>query len=237
MIDLKEGTIISIDKPLGWTSFQLLNKFRYLASQHIATKKLKVGHAGTLDPLATGVVVLCTGKKTKLIETLQNGEKEYIAEVYLGKSTPSFDLETEVDVEMPIDHITKDMILDTLLSFLGEQEQVPPIFSAVKINGRRAYKYARKGQEVELKSKKIYIKEIELLEYDLPKIKIRVLCGKGTYIRSLARDIALSLDTVGHLSYLRRTKVGEFDLSNTISVDDIQNFLDNNVEKVDKDNL
>lgn len=231
LLDLKEGTLVYLDKPLGWSSFQLLNKFRLLASRHLGVKRLKVGHAGTLDPLATGVMILATGKKTKQIEALQKGVKEYIATIRLGASTPSYDLETEVDEVAPYEHITTEAILEVLSHWHGEVDQVPPIFSAVKVDGKRAYKLARKGRDVALEPKKVKIYEIELLEDSLPEIKLRVVCGKGTYIRSLARDIALDLGSLGHLVALERTRVGEALLEDCLKIEDIALWLDEHVER------
>lgn len=224
-IDLREGYKIYIDKPLTWSSFSLVNKFRYLASKHMGVKKLKVGHAGTLDPLATGVMILCTGRATKEIEELQKGIKEYIADIRLGATTPSFDMETEVDATYPSEHITEEAVRTVLLSFIGEIDQTPPIFSACKVNGKRAYDLARQGQEVKLGSKRIKIYEIEILSCTLPDLRLRILCGKGTYIRSLARDIGLALNSGGYLTALQRTQVGEAKLEDCIKVEDIPAWL------------
>lgn len=230
-IDLFEGTIIALNKPLGWSSFQLLNKFRVSACRYLGVKKLKVGHAGTLDPLATGVMVLCTGKKTKLIEEIQSTNKEYIADIRFGATTPSFDNETPVDKVYEYNHITEDMLNDCLNGFVGEIEQVPPIFSAVKVNGKRAYMSARNGESVELKSKKINIYSIELLENNMPDIRLRILCGKGTYIRSIARDLGVALSSGAYLTGLVRSKVSDYTLDNSINIDDINDWLSNNVNK------
>lgn len=214
------NTVLYFDKPLGWTSFNLVNRVRGVLSRHIGVKKLKVGHAGTLDPLATGVMILCTGKNTKLIESFQYQTKEYIATIKLGATTPSFDLETEIDAEYPVEHITEDLVKQTLNKFIGEIKQIPPTYSAIKINGKRAYEYARKGDEVELKPKTLVIDEIELLDYKMPEIVVRVVCSKGTYIRALARDIGEALNSGGHLTALRRTRIGDIRVENCLQYDD-----------------
>lgn len=224
-LDLIAGATVYLNKPLGWSSFQLLNKFRLLASRHLGVKRLKVGHAGTLDPLATGVMVLCTGKHTKRIEELQRGEKEYIATLYLGATTPTLDRESEPDEHFPTDHISREAVERALASFVGEIDQVPPIFSAVKVDGKRAYNLARKGRDVELQAKKVQIHSIELLDYDLPEVRIRVRCGKGTYIRSLARDIGVALDSGAYLSALERTQVGQARLEQCLSLEEVPAFL------------
>ena len=214
------NTVLYFDKPLGWTSFNLVNRVRGVLSRHIGVKKLKVGHAGTLDPLATGVMILCTGKNTKLIESFQYQTKEYVATIKLGATTPSFDLETEIDAEYPVEHITEDLVKQTLNKFIGEIKQIPPTYSAIKINGKRAYEYARKGDEVELKPKTLVIDEIELLDYKMPEIVVRVVCSKGTYIRALARDIGEALNSGGHLTALRRTRIGDIRVENCLQYDD-----------------
>ena len=208
-------SVLLIDKPLTWTSFDVVNKIRY------AGKFKKVGHAGTLDPLATGLLILCTGKKTKEIETYQAQVKEYTGEFTIGKTTPSFDLETEVDHTHPIDHITKEMIEQARISFLGKISQIPPVFSAIKVNGKRAYESARLGKEIELKAREVEITEFEINSDSFPLIKFRVVCSKGTYIRSLARDFGLALQSCAYLSELRRTKIGEFNVSNAESVEEM----------------
>ena len=213
------NTVLYFDKPLGWTSFNLVNRVRGVLSRHIGVKKLKVGHAGTLDPLATGVMILCTGKNTKLIESFQYQTKEYVATIKLGATTPSFDLETEIDAEYPVEHITEDLVKQTLNKFIGEIKQIPPTYSAIKINGKRAYEYARKGDEVELKPKTLVIDEIELLDYKMPEIVVRVVCSKGTYIRALARDIGEALNSGGHLTALRRTRIGDIRVENCLQYD------------------
>lgn len=213
-----EGEILYIDKPLGWTSFDAVKRLRGSLSRRLGMKKIKVGHAGTLDPLATGVMILCTGKATKRIDELQAGVKEYIATMALGATTPSFDLETEIDATYPTEHITEDLVRATLEKFHGQIEQIPPAFSAVKIGGQRAYDLARKGRQVELKPKILVIDEIELLEYSPQSIKVRVVCSKGTYIRALARDIGQALGSGAHLTALQRTRVGDVTLHQCLSV-------------------
>lgn len=213
------GEIIYIDKPLGWTSFDAVKRLRGALTRRLGVKKIKVGHAGTLDPLATGVMILCTGKATKRIDELQAGVKEYVATIALGATTPSFDLETEIDATYPTDHITRVLVEDTLKKFTGFIEQVPPAFSAVKVDGKRAYKLARSGKDVELKAKILVIDEIELLEFAPTEIKIRVVCSKGTYIRALARDIGAALGSGGHLTALRRTRVGDVGIDDCLTVE------------------
>lgn len=225
-MDFISGEIVYINKPLNWTSFDLVGKLRYKLCRKLGVKKLKVGHAGTLDPLATGVMILCTGKKTKLIETFQYQVKEYVATIKLGATTPSFDLETDVDNVYPTEHITKELVEQTLSGFVGAIQQIPPAYSACKINGVRAYDLARTGQEVDLKPKLLVIDEIELLDYSLPILKIRVVCSKGTYIRALARDIGVALKSGGHLIGLERTRVGDITLADCMSVDDIDSFVE-----------
>ena len=209
-MDFVEGEILSFDKPLHWTSFDLVAKVRRTLCHALGVKKLKVGHSGTLDPLATGVVVVCTGKKTKLIDQLQYDTKEYVATLQLGATTPSYDMEHEVDHRYPTAHISRDLIDQTIPTFLGEQWQVPPVYSAVSVNGKRAYTFARKGEEVELKPKLLVIDEIEVLPFDEASMQltIRVVCSKGTYIRALARDIGVRLKSGAYLTALRRTRVG-----------------------------
>ena len=235
-LDLIAGATIALDKPLTWSSFSLVNKFRYEACRFLGIRKLKVGHAGTLDPLATGVMILCTGKHTKHIPQLQEGRKEYIADIRLGQTTPTYDMESEPDAFFPTDHITRELVLERLQSFVGTIEQVPPAFSAVKVDGKRAYDLARKGRDFELKAKTLVIDEIELLDYTLPDIQIRVVCSKGTYIRALARDIGLALGSGGHLTALRRTRVGEFTLADCYRVEDIRSFLHQHVAPLDTTN-
>lgn len=230
-LDFIEGEILYIDKPYGWTSFDAVKRTRGAITRRLGIRKLKVGHAGTLDPLATGVMIVTTGRSTKQIETLQAGVKEYIATLEIGATTPSFDLETKIDGTYPTDHITEDLVKETLTKFTGRIEQVPPAFSAVKINGRRAYKMARKGQQPELKAKVLVIDEIELLEYGdtdkgRKKAVIRVVCSKGTYIRALARDIGEALESGAHLTGLKRTRVGDITLDRCMSVDEMAQLIE-----------
>ena len=225
-MNFKEGEVLYFNKPLTWTSFNLVAKVRYLISRKINVKKLKVGHAGTLDPLATGVMIVCTGKATKRIEEFQYHTKEYIATIQLGATTLSFDLEKEIDATYPTEHITREMVEQTLKTFIGSIEQIPPVFSACKVDGKRAYDLARAGKDVELKPKILVIDEIELLECNLPEIKVRVVCSKGTYIRALARDIGVALDSGAHLTGLIRTRVGEVTLDRCMNVEDFPEWLD-----------
>lgn len=225
-MDFISGEVLYINKPLNWTSFDLVRKLRNKLCRRLGVKKLKVGHAGTLDPLAIGVMIICTGKKTKLIETFQYQTKEYIATIRLGETTPSFDLETEVDAIYPTEHITKELVNQILTQFIGEIQQVPPTYSACKVEGKRAYEFAREGQEVELKPKLLAIDEIELLDYTMPEIKIRVVCSKGTYIRALARDIGLALNTGGHLTALERTRIGDITLDLCVAGEQIEEVVD-----------
>ncbi len=224
-MDFTEGEILYVDKPLGWTSFDVVNKIRWQISRTLKIKKVKVGHAGTLDPLATGVMIICTGKATKRIEEFQYQTKEYIATLELGATTPSFDLEHEVDERFPTGHITNELIDKVLPSFKGEIWQVPPMYSAVKVEGKRAYKYAREGQEVELKPKLLVIDEIEVLDFSLPVLKIRVVCSKGTYLRALARDIGEALQSGAHLTALQRTRIGDVRLENCRQMGDLLNHI------------
>lgn len=226
-MDFVAGEVLAIYKPYTWTSFQIVNKIRYHLSRKFGVKRFKVGHAGTLDPLATGVLLVCTGKATKRIEELQAHTKEYVATLMLGATTPSFDMEHPVNATYPSEHITQEAVKEALGKFVGEIEQRPPLFSACKVDGKRAYELARKGSDMELAPKKIQIHEIELLECDLPQIKIRVVCGKGTYIRSLARDIGVALDSGAYLTSLTRTRVGEYKVDDCISPDNFQEWLEN----------
>lgn len=209
MLNPAEGEIFCVDKPLGWTSFDVVKRVRHVLSRRMGVKKLKVGHAGTLDPLATGVMILATGRCTKRIEELQSHTKEYVATLRLGATTPSFDLETEIDCERPWEHISLADVEAVLPMFVGCISQVPPAYSACKVDGKRAYKMARKGKEVSIRPKELLIESIELLPSELPEVAIRVVCGKGTYIRALARDIGERLGCGAHLTALRRTKVGD----------------------------
>ncbi len=222
--DFLSGEVLLFDKDLDWTSFDLVQRVRNTLCRKMEIKKMKVGHAGTLDPLATGLMILCTGKFTKKIESFQVQEKEYTATIKLGATTPSFDLESEEDSKKDTSHVTKDLIEAAVKKFQGEIDQVPPIFSAVKIKGKRAFDYARNGEEVKLQPRKIVIRNIEVESINLPYLKIRIECSKGTYIRSLARDIGEELKCGGYLTELRRTKIGEFKVEDAITVD---YFLEN----------
>ena len=237
-MNFKEGEVLFFNKPLGWTSFKVVGHIRYHICRRMKVKKLKVGHAGTLDPLATGVMLVCTRKATKRIEEFQYHTKEYIATIQLGATTPSYDLEHEIDATYPTEHITREKIEETLKQFLGEIQQIPPAFSACKVDGARAYDLARKGQEVELKPKLLAIDEIELLACDLEKmeIKIRVVCSKGTYIRALARDIGEALHSGAHLTGLVRTRVGEVKLEDCLDPEHFADWIDQQEIEITEDN-
>lgn len=224
-MDFITGEILYVDKPVGWTSFDVVKRVRGALLRRLGKKKFKVGHAGTLDPLASGVMIITTGKATKRIEELQSGVKEYVATTALGATTPSFDLETEIDARYPTDHITRQLVEEKLKGFIGRIEQVPPAFSACKIGGERAYQMARRGEEVELKPKTLVIDEIELTDYREGSITIRVVCSKGTYIRALARDIGVALGSGGHLTALRRTRVGDVTEDLCLSVDAVVGLI------------
>ncbi|PZW43848.1 tRNA pseudouridine55 synthase [Mesonia algae] len=217
--DFKNGQILLFDKPLEWTSFQLVNKVRWLIRSHCGIKKIKVGHAGTLDPLATGLLIICTGKFTKRIQELQGQEKEYTGTFTLGATTPSYDLETEVDNTFPIDHLNEEVLNNAIPQFLGEIEQYPPVFSALKKEGKRLYEYARKGEEVKIDSRKVSISSFTLTRIDLPEVDFQVSCSKGTYIRSLAHDFGKAVESGGHLSALRRIKIGDFNVNDSYDLD------------------
>ena len=217
---------MAFDKPYRWTSFDVVGKVRWLICRRLKVKKLKVGHAGTLDPLATGVLIVCTGRATKRIEELQSGTKEYYATIRLGATTPSYDLEKSIDATYPTEHITREMVEQVLERFKGKIEQVPPTFSACKVDGKRAYEMARQGNEVELKPKTLVMDEIELTECNLPDITIRVVCSKGTYIRALARDIGEALQSGGHLTALRRTRVGQYKVEDCLNPEKFSEWLD-----------
>lgn len=230
MLNPIEGEMFCVDKPLGWTSFAVVKKVRGTLRKMLGSGNVKVGHAGTLDPLATGVLIVCTGRMTKHIEQLQAGVKEYIADIRLGATTPSFDLETEIDAQYPWQHITREQINEVLQSkFVGTIEQVPPKFSACKVDGKPAYKLARKGKDVEIRPKTLVIDEIEVLACGLPTeptLQVRVECSKGTYIRALARDIGEALGSGGHLTALRRTRVGDTLVTDCHSVDSLLKYLE-----------
>ena len=226
--EILEGKVILIDKPLKWSSFQAVNKLKYaLINELKLPKKFKIGHAGTLDPLATGLLIICTGKFTKRITEIQAQTKEYTGTIVLGATTPSYDLETEVDATFPITHISEALILETTKQFIGEIDQKPPVFSAIKKDGKRLYESARAGIEVEIQARKTTIHEFEITRIELPEVDFRVTCSKGTYIRSLAFDFGLALESGGHLSALRRTKIGDYDVVNAISPDAFEKSLQN----------
>ena len=227
-MNFEEGEILYFDKPYEWSSFDVVNRVRGAICRHLKQKKLKVGHAGTLDPLATGVMIICTGRATKRIEKLQYGVKDYVATLQLGATTPSFDREHPVDATYPTEHIDKELILDVLNRFKGEIWQIPPVYSAVKVDGRRAFDYARKGKDVELKPKLLVIDEIELQSFDasLMQMTIRVVCSKGTYIRALARDIGQALDSGAYLTALRRTRVGDVTVDRCLTIDRLQTIFE-----------
>ena len=232
-MDFLAGEILPLYKPYGWTSFQIVSKVRYHLSRHHKVKRFKVGHAGTLDPLATGVLLLCTGKATKRIEELQSHTKEYVADLMLGATTPSFDMEHPIDATYPYEHITPELVKETLPRFIGDIAQRPPLFSACKVDGTRAYKLARDGSDMELAPKQIRIDEIELIACELPKITIRVVCGKGTYIRSLARDLGEALGSGAYLTRLERTRIGDVRIEQCINPEDFQTWL----EEATKNNI
>jgi len=222
--DFLEGQILLIDKPLTWSSFQAVNKLKYiLKRKYDLPKKFKIGHAGTLDPLATGLLIICTGKFTKKITEIQTQAKEYTGTMSVGATTLSYDLETEVDATFPIDHISEALILETTKQFIGEIDQKPPVFSAIKKDGKRLYEHARAGEEVEIASRKTTIHEFEITRIALPEIDFRVKCSKGTYIRSLAFDFGIALNSGAHLTALRRTKIGDYDVINGVSPEAFEN--------------
>ena len=223
--DFKDGKVLLIDKPLEWTSFQVVNKLRWHIRKQFDIKKIKVGHAGTLDPLATGLLIICTGKQTKSIETYQGQIKEYTGTIVLGSTTPSYDLETEINETFPTDHITDELIHQTTEQFIGKIQQKPPIFSAIKKDGKRLYELARQGKTTEIKSREIEIREFEITNINFPNVEFRVVCSKGTYIRSLANDFGVALNSGAHLSVLRRTKIGEFSVDKAQSIDEFVDEL------------
>jgi tRNA pseudouridine55 synthase len=225
--DFQEGQVLLIDKPLHWSSFQAVNKIKWSLKKHLGLKKIKVGHAGTLDPLATGLLIVCTGKFTKRITELQGMEKEYIGTFTIGGTTPSYDLETEVDETFPTGHVDENLINETLPKFLGEIDQKPPVFSAIKKDGKRLYEHARKGEEVEIAYRKTTIHEFEITRIALPEIDFRVVCSKGTYIRSLAFDFGKALGSGAHLTALRRTKIGTYSVEGGITPDAFENGIEN----------
>ncbi len=221
----KEGEVLLFDKPYEWTSFDMVNRVRRKICRSIGVKKLKVGHAGTLDPLATGLLIICTGKATKTIDSYQAKEKEYVTTLQLGATTPSFDLETEIDKTYPVDHINRELIDKVLQDFIGELDQIPPAYSAVKVQGKRAYELAREGKEPELKPKKLIITEIEVLKFENNNLCLRIVCSKGTYIRGLARDIGIALNSGAHLTELRRTRIGQFHVDDAMPLEKFEEKL------------
>ena len=229
--DYQKGQVLLIDKPLNWTSFQVVNKLRWEIRKLFNIKKIKVGHAGTLDPLASGLLILCTGKFTKKIETYQAQEKEYTGTITVGGTTPSYDLETEIDKTFPTGHITEELILEATKQFIGEIAQKPPIFSAIKKEGKRLYDIARAGETVEIESRIITISEFEITRIDLPNIEFRVICSKGTYIRSLAYDFGLALNSGAHLTALRRTKIGGFSVEKAETIEEFIERLKSSFQK------
>lgn len=220
-----EGEVLLIDKPLGWTSFDVVNSIRYTIKRTFKIKKIKVGHAGTLDPLATGLLIVCTGKFTKQIESFQGLDKVYVGSMYMGATTPSYDKETEVDQTFDTSSISKDQLLETAKQFTGEIEQTPPKFSAVKIDGKRAFEYARKDKEVKIKSRQITIHEFNLLNVELPEIDFLVSCSKGTYIRSLVNDFGKAMNNGAYMSSLRRTEIGDYSVSDAYSIEGIKEII------------
>lgn len=223
--DYPGGVVLPIDKPYRWTSADVVRKVKFIAQKHFHKRNIKVGHAGTLDPLATGVLLVCLGKATKQAEALQAEQKEYIASIELGATTPCFDLEKEIDCRYPYEHITREMVEGILPKFIGEQDQIPPVFSAKFIDGTRAYEMARAGEEVVMKPARITIYDLEIMEFELPKLVLRVKCSKGTYIRSLARDVGQALQSGGHLTGLIRTQSGGFEVGKCLKMEDLENVM------------
>ncbi len=224
-MDFLAGEMLLFDKPLNWTSFDLVRKIRFILKHHLGVKKIKVGHAGTLDPLASGLVIVCTGKATKKIDEYQGMTKEYIANIRFGATTPTYDLESEPDEFFPHDQITKDKLVSAIEQFTGEIDQTPPIFSAIKVQGKKAYDLARKGEKVELKSRKITIYEMTVTDFKMPDVTVNVKCSKGTYIRSLAFDMGKALDSGAHLTGLRRTRIGEFSVDDAMDVKEFEKMF------------
>jgi tRNA pseudouridine55 synthase len=221
----EEGQVLLFDKPLYWTSFDLVNKVRIIIRSAFGIKKIKIGHAGTLDPLASGLMLICTGRATKRIEEFRDLDKEYVATIHLGETTPSYDLETEINGRFPVEHITENLVITTLNGFLGEQKQVPPIHSAKMIEGKRAYEFARKGIQKDMNPVTVYFREAELLSFGIPDITVRIVCSKGTYIRSFARDLGLALGSGACLSHLERTAVGPYLLKNSFSLEKFEESI------------
>ncbi len=220
-----EGEVLLIDKPIGWTSFDVVNSIRYSIKRTFNIKKIKVGHAGTLDPLATGLLIICTGKFTKQIDSFQGLDKVYVGSMYMGATTPSFDKETEVDQTFDTNNISTEMLLEATKQFTGKIEQTPPVYSAVKVDGKRAFEYARKNNEVKIKSRQVTIYDFTLLNFELPEMDFMVNCSKGTYIRSLVDDFGKAINNGAYMSSLRRTAIGDFSVSNAYSVDEIKEII------------
>ncbi len=233
-IDIENGTVIPVDKPYRWTSADVVRKVKFLLQKKTGQKKIKVGHAGTLDPLATGLLLVCVGKATKLADSLQAEEKEYVADIQLGATTPCFDMEKEIDATYPFEHITREMLDEALRRFIGQQEQVPPVFSAKLIDGKRAYELARAGKEAEMKPALITISTLQVEKFDLPNVTIRMSCSKGTYVRSFARDLGLALQSGGHLTGLRRTRSGKHRVEAAFDLESVESMI-KNMEIPEKD--
>jgi len=227
-----EGKMLLINKPIGWTSFQIVNKVRWLIKSQYDLKKIKVGHAGTLDPLAEGLLILCTGKWTKKIDEFQGQDKVYSGIFHLGATTPSFDLETEINSRQSIEHIDKNILLKSTNKFIGDQFQIPPIYSAIKQNGKKLYEYARKGETIELKKRKINISEFKITKIELPKVHFKVKCGKGTYIRSLANDYGLELKSGAYLYKLKRERIGGFNIKDALSIVEFEKIINKKLGQV-----
>jgi len=223
--DFVAGEILLVDKQVSWTSFDAVKAIRGTLQKAFNVRRFKVGHAGTLDPLATGLLLICTGKATKNIDRLQAQEKVYTGKIFLGATTPSFDLETEVDHKFPIDHITEEMVLNAAKEFVGELEQSPPVFSAVKIDGKRAYKYARNDEEVKMKSRKVFIHHFKITKIEMPLVEFEIKCSKGTYIRSIARDFGTKLNSGAYLHLLRRTMIGDYSVEDALSVEQVKELI------------
>jgi len=221
----EEGQVLLFDKPLYWTSFDLVNKVRIIIRSTLGIRKIKIGHAGTLDPLASGLMIICTGKATRRIEEFRDLDKEYIATIHVGETTPSYDLETEINGRFPVEQISENIVLTTLKGFLGEQIQIPPVHSAKMIDGRRAYEFARKGIKKEMNPVTVYFRELDLLSFGIPDMRIRILCSKGTYIRSFARDLGKALGSGAYLASLERTAIGPYLLKNAFSLDFFENSI------------
>lgn len=224
-MDFEAGQVLLFDKPLYWTSFDLVNKVRIMLRSAFGLKKIKVGHAGTLDPLASGLLIICTGRATKRIEEFRDLDKEYVASIRFGETTPSYDRETEADGHFPVEHITEELVIEILNNFLGEQKQVPPVHSAKLLDGKRAYEYARKGIEKEITPVTVHFRELELISTDLPDVTIRIVCSKGTYVRSFARDLGLALESGACLTGLVRTAIGPYNVKDAFSLENFENFI------------